>query len=299
MTACARSLRRTLVITGVVSVLPHACFAQGTIAGVVRDATGGVLPGVTVEASSPALIEKVRTVSTDSEGVYRIVDLRPGLYTVTFTLPGFSTFRREGVTLEGSAVATVNGELRVGALEENVTVTGEAPIVDTQSTVKEQVLNRELLDTIPTGRQVWTVGYTLPGVTLNGTDVGGTGGIQQERMGVHGAGQNETTIEIDGMIVNTNHGNGSTQQYFNDEMVQEMAFQTASNSAETQRGGVRLNMIPQTGGNRFAGSTVFSAVPNDGWQSDNITDALQKAGLGTSGRTVHLHDYSGQIGGPI
>src|SRR6185295_10571073 len=119
------------VIVGVL-LLPAAAYAQAAITGVVRDTSGAVLPGVTVEAASPVLIEQVRSVVSDDTGQYRIVDLRPGTYSVTFTLPGFSTVRREGIELSGTFVATVNGDLKVGALEETVTVTGETPIVDVQ-----------------------------------------------------------------------------------------------------------------------------------------------------------------------
>src|SRR6476661_6238023 len=114
---------------------PSAAFAQqASITGVVRDSSGAVLPGVTVEASSPALIEKTRSVVTDGAGQYRIVDLRPGTYTVTFALAGFNTVRREGIELTGSFVATINADMRVGALEETITVTGESPTVDVKNT---------------------------------------------------------------------------------------------------------------------------------------------------------------------
>src|SRR5437773_3711877 len=124
------------VIMYVLLLSPAAVAQQATasgIAGVVRDASGGVLPGVTVEAASPALIEKVRTVVTDGEGRYNITDLRPGTYGVTFTLPGFNTFKRDGIVLTAGFTATVNAEMPVGALEETVTVTGAAPLVDTQN----------------------------------------------------------------------------------------------------------------------------------------------------------------------
>ena len=133
-----------------VASTPAAARAQSSIAGVVTDASGALLPGVTVEAASPALIEKVRTAVTDSQGVYRIVDLRPGVYAVTFTLPGFATFRRDGLELPAAFVATVNAELRVGAVEETVTVSGAAPVVDVQSTQQAQVLSNDVLDAVPT-----------------------------------------------------------------------------------------------------------------------------------------------------
>ena len=294
------SLRLFLVVV-VLLVVPTAAFAQGSISGVVADETGGVLPGVTVEASSPALIEGTRVAVSDGDGNYRIADLRPGNYSVSFTLPGFNVYIRDEIELEGNAVLNVDGDMQLGALEESITVTGESAIVDVQSSSKEQVLTEELLNTIPTGRQAWNVGYTLPGVTLNrpGRVVGGAGGIQQVRMGVHGADQNETTIEIDGMQVNANHGNGSTQQYFNQNMTQQMSFTTSANSAETQKGGVRLNMIPQTGGNTFSGTFLAVAVPSEDFVSNNFTQELKDAGLRTPNRPLSTSDYNASVGGPI
>src|SRR5712692_1418385 len=133
-------------------LVPAMAFAQASITGTARDASGAVLPGVTVEASSDALIEKARTVATDGSGQYRIVDLRPGTYVVAFTLPGFSTFKREGIELTGSFVATVNAEMKVGSLEESVTVTGESPIVDTQSVKRQTILSNDIIGSIPAAR---------------------------------------------------------------------------------------------------------------------------------------------------
>src|SRR5256714_5060400 len=130
--------------------VPRAASAQSIIGGLVTDATGAVLPGVTVEASSPALIEKLRTVVTDAGGRYTIVDIRPGVYTVTFTLPGFSTVKREGIEVVGSFTATVDAEMKGGTQEETITVTGQTPIVDVQGVSRQQVLSKEIVDTIPT-----------------------------------------------------------------------------------------------------------------------------------------------------
>src|SRR5437870_2009134 len=123
-----RLSRKILFVLSLLVILPASAFAQATITGVVKDASGGVLPGVTVEASSPALIERVRSATTDGSGQYRIVDLRPGTYSVTFTLPGFSVVKREGIELSGSFVASVNADLKVGGVTETITVTGETPI---------------------------------------------------------------------------------------------------------------------------------------------------------------------------
>src|SRR5207244_6343469 len=131
---------------------PAAARAQSAIAGVVKDTSGAVMPGVTVEAASPALIERTRSVVTDGQGLYKIVDLRPGVYDVIFTLPGFNTVKRDAIELPANFTATVNAELRVGALEETVTVSGQSPVVDVQNAVQQTVLSRQVLDAVPTGR---------------------------------------------------------------------------------------------------------------------------------------------------
>ena len=148
-------------------------FAQGAISGAVRDTSGAVIPGVSVEAASPVLIEKVRAAVTDDQGRFTIVNLRPGTYTVTFTLEGFNTYRQEGLELPANFTATVNAELRVGALEESVTVTGAAPLVDVQNTQRSVVMNRELMDSVPTARNYSGMAALMPGVRMSNTDVGG------------------------------------------------------------------------------------------------------------------------------
>jgi hypothetical protein len=181
-------------------VLPAVASAQGTITGVVRDASGGVLPGVSVEAASPALIEKVRTAVTDGSGQYRIVDLRPGSYVVTFTLPGFRTVRREGIELTGNFVASVNGELAVGGLEETITVTGETPIVDVQSASKQQVIDKELADALPSSRTHFSLAALIPAInTNNPQDVGGSNAIQLVFLTVHGSRSADQRIVMEGM----------------------------------------------------------------------------------------------------
>ena len=167
------SVARGLVLAGVLACLPSIALAQSGIAGVVRDTTGAVMPGVTVEASSPVLIEKVRSVTTDGQGRYNIVDLRPGVYSITFTLVGFSTIRREGIDLPTSFTATINADLRVGALEETITVSGDAPIVDTTNIVRRTVVDTETIDAMPTSKNWSTIGVMTIGVLSNQDDVGG------------------------------------------------------------------------------------------------------------------------------
>src|SRR5437867_11201672 len=144
-----RMIARASVLLACIALIPSALFAQAVIAGTVKDSAGAVLPGVTVEAASPALIEKVRTVVSDGTGQYRVEDLRPGTYTVTFTLQGFSTFKRQGIELTGSFTATVNADLKVGSLAETITVTGQTPVVDVQSAKREMTLSSDVVRSIP------------------------------------------------------------------------------------------------------------------------------------------------------
>jgi hypothetical protein len=275
-------------------------WAQATaqLNGRVTDESGAVLPGVTVEASSPALIERTRTATTDQAGLYRIIDLRPGVYTITFTLAGFNTVKREGIELPANFTATINGELRVGTIEETVTVTGASPVVDVKSATQQQVLSRDLLDAVPTGRNIWAVGSTLTGITLSAPDVGGTAGMQQTYMAVHGSQRRDNAIQVDGMSVNGIEGDGAIQNYFNDGMFQEMSYQTSALSAEVQASGVRLNMIPKEGGNNFKGSLFVSRTPGQ-WQSDNFTADLARQGLRAPNRVEKIHDFNPGFGGPI
>jgi hypothetical protein len=184
-----------------VMVAPALAYAQGSIVGLVKDASGAVLPGVTVEAASPALIEKMRSVVTDGTGQYRIESLRPGPYTVTFTLPGFSTVKREGIELTGTFVATVNADLRVGSIAETITVSGETPVVDVQSTTRQRVMDREILDQIPSGRTQYNLGVLIPGVVLTGgQDVGGSGGQTAfPALGIHGSKASDSVETMGGM----------------------------------------------------------------------------------------------------
>jgi len=166
-------VKRILLLTAVLFV-PSTVFAQGSITGTVKDPSGAVLPGVTVEAASDVLIEKTRSSITDSAGLYRIVDLRPGTYTLTFTLPGFSTVKREGIELTGSATLTIPVELKVGALEETVTVTGDSPVVDVQNTRGETVIGADAISALPATRAYGSLLNAMPGVTVDNNGLAAT-----------------------------------------------------------------------------------------------------------------------------
>ncbi|MGC4083243.1 MAG: carboxypeptidase regulatory-like domain-containing protein [Vicinamibacterales bacterium] len=280
--------------------LPASAQQGSGIAGTARDDSGAVMPGVTVEASSPALIEKVRSAVTDGSGQYRIVNLVPGTYTVTFTLPGFSTLKRDGVELTTNFTATVNAELKVGSLEESITVSGSAPLVDVQSAAVSQQVTRETLDAIPTGRSVQAVGKILPGITTSGgerggVDVGGTAGFQSVTLNSHGS-RGDNVYQIDGMTVQSGIGNGTSPQYYNEGQFEEYTYTSSGIPAEVAYGGVRIQMTSKEGGNAFHGQGLAQIEP---WQSNNFTDELRDAGLRVPDAVLKLWDTSFSLGGPF
>lgn len=279
---------------------PTAGFAQSSgIAGVVRDTSGAVLPGVTVEAASPVLIEKVRTVVTDTQGRFNIVDLRPGEYVVTFTLVGFTPVRREGIELSAAFTANVNAELRVGSLEETITVTGESPIVDTQNNIRRQVISDEVIQTMPTSKNWSTLGIMTVGVFSNQNDVGGSAGEHQNQLKAHGGSFNDRIVQLDGlMIANMACNYSCTGLSTNDASTQELSYEFGAISAEVAGGGVRVNIIPREGGNSFSGLAFFNFA-NSALQGNNVDDALRAEGITTADSIEHIFDTSFAIGGPI
>ena len=293
----AKTIAAALVFGVLVASAPSV-WAQSAIAGTVRDTSGAVLPGVTVEAASSVLIEKVRSATTDGEGQYRIIDLRPGIYAITFTLPGFTTFRQEQLELPTSFTATVNADLRVGELEETLTVTGESPTVDTHTATTTQVVAREVWETLPSARNVQAVAQMMTGVRMNLSDVGGSQAMQQQQFLVRGVSGGNNTVSFDGLNLNSLLGDGATVPYFNDATVQEFSFQAGALDADTTAGGGRLNVIPKDGGNRFSGS-AFVAYNGESWQSNNFTQELLDAGLESGGAIVGMYDVNGSLGGPI
>src|SRR5438874_2227426 len=276
-----------------------AAVAQSAIAGVVKDSSGGVLPGVTIEVASRALIAGGRTAVTDGTAQFNIVDLRPGEYTVTFTLTGFRTVRREGIKLPTSFTATVNAELAVGALEEALTVTGESPLVDVRNSVSQTVMNREVRDTIPTGKDPFAVGQLIAGVTTNTPDVGGTQIMQQPTLQVHGSSNNDNVFMVDSVqIQHIGFGGNQTGFYFNDGLMEEINYQTSSLPAEAPVGGVQINMIPHEGGNAFHGS-AFATGANSSMQADNLDNDLVTLGFKKQNRVQSVYDINATLGGPV
>lgn len=304
-TRCRRLIAAAAAVLGVFALGTSTALAQGqtgAIAGTVRDSSGAVLPGVTIEAASPALIEKVRTTVSDGQGQYRIVDLRPGTYTVTFTLPGFATVRSEGINLTSSFTATVNGEMRVGGLEETVTVTGASPIVDTTGVTKVATASREAMDVLPTDRNFVSFAALTPSVLVTGVRQNVGGSIPETGMNlvVHGSRASDSLIMVDGMPIINGSGSGGLQygNYLNNAMAQEITFQTDSHAAEFERASVYSNFIPKDGSNTITG--YFSGrYAGEGWQSNNLDDTQRSKGLLSGSRINRIWDIDPALGGPI
>jgi hypothetical protein len=276
-----RVCRAVALVFVSLALWPASVAAQASIAGTVKDTSGAVLPGVTVEAASPALIEKTRSVVTDSTGQYRIVDLRPGTYEVTFTLPGFATVKREGVELTGSFTATINAEMKVGAVAETVTVTGESPIVDVQGATEQRVISKNVVDAIPAGRSHQQLAVLIPGVTGATPDVGGANTLGLVSLGIHGSrttdmrvtanGVNLRNIGSPGQLISLQPDMGATQ---------EITVDYGGASAEQEASGVQINYVPREGGNRFSGS-FFGTYVGSGFQASNYSP-IRSSGCTTS-----------------
>lgn len=289
-------LRLGLLVLAVLA--PATAMAQSAFNGVVKDASGGILPGVTVEASSPALIEKTRAVVSDEQGRYNIVDLRPGVYKITFSLEGFSTLVRDGIELTSNTTLSIDGEMRVGALEESITVSGAAPTVDVSNAQRTQVLTREIVDALPVTRNAQSIGAVVPGVKLSRPDVGGSQMMEQVSQSTHGSLLKDITMQVDGMMVNSSMNDYGIQAYNDDAHNAETSIQTSAAPAEVAAGGVRINMIPKDGGNILSGGGYFGGTP-ESWQSSNLDDALRAKGIRAPNGVQHIQDFNGSVGGPI
>jgi hypothetical protein len=279
-----------------------AAFAQaeGSITGTVKDTSGAVLPGVTVEASSPALIEKVRTVITDGSGQYRIVSLRPGIYAVTFTLPGFATVKREGIELTGAFIAAVNAELKVGELTETITVSGATPVVDVQSARKQTILAKDVVDALPSARTTNTIVALVPGVTNNqfSQDVGGTTQIVFSSPVIHGSYSADSRIQFDGFSTSNVQQSDMSVYTANMGSAQEVNVNIGAGTAEQQAAGLIVNVIPKEGGNVFSGF-FFGAGTNSNFQSSNFTQRLKDEHVLSVNSVKQNYELNPAFGGPL
>ena len=288
----------------VVLLLPATVFAQASLTGTVRDGSGGVLPGVTVEASSPALIEKVRSAVTDGSGQYRIVDLRPGTYSLTFTLPGFSTVKRDGIELTGSQTLTIPVELRVGGLEETITVTGESPVVDVQNARTEIVLQSETIQTLPATRAAGALLNATPGIFVG--DAALSTSPAMTSFNARSSTINATTVAgegryaINGFPLTAARSGGFSSYVYDTANTEEIAITVGGGLGDSDVGGPIMNIIPRSGSNAFAGTAFLNNAGE--WSSgNNLTSEItaKNPAIRQNPGVIKAYDWSGSYGGPI
>src|SRR2546427_601140 len=297
------NVRRTgyfLLLFSCFLFLPATVWGQaetGNIIGIVRDTSGAVLPGVSVEAASPALIERIRTAVSDEGGRYRIGDLRPGTYTITFALPGFSTLKRESIELTSGFTASVNADLKVGAREETITVSEQVSAVDTQNIQQQITITNTTLDALPTPKRPAQLITLIPSANAGGTNFHDVGGVGSDRgfFGVHGQRPDDMTYNVSGMDNRVFSGGGFQ---YNAHTFQELVVETAAGTAESSTGGVQINIIPKDGGNKFSGTASIEAT-GPALTSDNTNDDLRARGLKGAPSVRQYYDVGGGVGGPI
>ena len=278
-------------------LVPASAFAQASITGVVRDSSGGVIPGVTVEAASPALIEKVRSAVTDGAGLYRIVDLRPGTYTLTFSLPGFTTVQREGLELAGTITLTIPAELRVGGVQETLTVTGATPVVDVQNVRTQTTLNADVIAALPATRAYGSLLNAIPGLTVDNNGLAVT--PTMTFFSSHGGPSNEGKVQVNGMTVGAASGGGGVGTLVYDtNNAEETSVVVAGGLGESETGGPVMNFVPRSGGNMFSGQSFFNTAGE--WSSgNNLDDFLRGIGIPEPAGIINSYDASVALGGPI
>jgi hypothetical protein len=300
MPSVMTGLIRQLIPAFLLMLLPGLAYAQSSITGVVRDTSGGVLPGVTVEASSPALIEGVRTTVTDDRGLYRIIELRPGTYTVTFSLAGFQTTREENLQLPAGFTATVNPTLALGTVAETITVTREVASVDTVNIAVREVLSQEELDDLPLGESLGALRGLVVGAVYaaNRQDVGGNQGENQQNFAVNGGRAGDFQQYRDGMLTNSLISAGNWLGSQNPSTIQETVVSTSGFGAMAQTGGATINMIEREGGNAFGGTFNVDGT-SEALRSSNLTSALVARGVGTDPSIRQRYDVNGGFGGPL
>jgi len=287
-------------------LMPTSSSAQGlgSIAGVAKDSSGALLPGVTVTAASTALIEKSRSAVTDGSGQYSIVSLPPGKYDVSFELSGFSTMKREGIELTANFTASINADLRVGTVAETITVTGQSPLVDVQGVTQSRTVTAEVIKTIPIGGTMYQLAAMNPGVTIGGgsavSDVGGASGSPvQAQLSAHGGAPGDESQLLDGMQIGNMMSNGGrTQGTLAPLLYEQIDVQVSGQGGDVPTLGVVSNLIPRSGGNTLDGSFLANYSSN-GFQSSNFTDRLKATGLTATSSLERMGDVNGALGGPI
>ena len=278
-------------------LFPSTVSAQAALAGTVRDTSGGVLPGASVEVSSPVLIEKVRTAVADANGLWRIVDLRPGTYSVSASLQGFSTVRRDGIVVTGSATLTIPIEMSVGNLQETITVTGASPVIDVQNVQRQTVLDADVISALPATRSYGAMLNAMPGLNVDGNSLSAT--PTMTFFSARGGPLNEGRVQINGMnVAAAMNGAGVSTLTYDTANVEELSVSITGGLGESETGGPAMNLVPRSGGNQFSGQAFYSSA-GDWSRGDNIDDELRSIGITKGPGIINAYDTSASLGGPI
>ncbi len=281
----------------------------GEIRGMAKDATGAVLPGVTVSATSPALIGGARTAITGPRGGYRLVTLNTGIYEVKFELEGFKTVIRQNIRVSLNITTTINVTMEIAPMAETITVTGESPVVDVKTANIGVTFDKELLDKVPNARDVWVLLEESPGMVMDRFNVGGSESGQQSGFSA-GTGDMQNQYNFDGIDITDMAATGAAT-YFAYDSFEELQVSTHAHKAEVASPGVYLNIVTRQGGNAFHGGGAFYYEKGGNWNYDtgefepswmtttNITPELEAAGIAVGKPMDYWMNYSFQLGGRI
>ncbi len=294
-----RALFSMAALVGVLLLFPGMSRAQSSIAGVVKDQSGAVVAGASVTASSDAIIEGTKRVTTNGEGRYEIVGLQPGTYVVTATAQGFDTVKQT-IELPANVTAPVDAILKPGAVTDVVTVEARVATVDVENAGHATTLSRSDMDDLPTGRYMQSIASYAPGAHLNLPDIGGSQQVEQNYISVHGNNSTQNQYVLDGMLANTTYSDGAIQNYIDNAAIQETTNQSSGVTAETSGGGMLINLVPRQGGNSFHSDVFLSGSDGTGiWQADNLNATTLARSLAQQDKIVKIEDFDGSFSGPI
>ena len=281
----------------ILAIVLAAQIQTGEIQGQVADASGAVLPGVTVTLEGPALLQP-ETVVTSTTGAYRFPRVPVGVYRLRYELPGFKQIIQEGVQINTGFAAEVNVRLELSSVQETVTVSGASPIVDTKQTTTGATFTQDMMQSLPSARDPWVLLEQTPGMVMNQQNVGGNKSGQQSTFTVHGTQFGNSMWNVDGVTITDMAATGSSSVYFDFDSFQEINVTTGGADASIQTGGVNLNFVTRSGGNTPRGSGRYFVSDNN-YQSNNVTPALRAQGAGSGNPLKNIQDYGAEVGGPL
>jgi len=291
-------LKKFLILMCLILLVGIFSFAQeyGAIKGKVKDPEGVPLPGVTVTLTGSKIA--TMTTITSEEGNFRFLSLPVARdYTLKFELPGFKTLIREKINISFGRDVVLDIVLEQAAIEEEVTVIGETPVIDTKKTQVGVNISQEMIMSLPTARNPWVIMSLVPGMLIDREDVGGNEAGQQSSYYGHGSRDGDSTWSIDGANITDNSALGAAPSYVNIASYEELQINYGNNDVKSQTGGVQLNIISKRGGNTYSG-TFYLDVERGEWQSDNVPQSLKDIGYSSAGiNKVYL--YGANFGGPI